>query len=772
MRALPLKQRIFKLLGGLVAMLAVAFIVVQWYATSDYAKKQIRSDLALGEQVIREVFANREKLLFNAADVLTSDFGFKAAIASGDVPTMNSALANQRERIAADLMAALNLNGEVVAQDGLSHPYFKPFMLPGLLRQQVQHDGGAISFLLVDGKLYQAIILLTSAPDPIGLTLVGFEVDQELLHQVKSIINLDILMRVRSDTHNLTISSLSGDVLVQAEGGLSPESTSLHLSQTNWVSTSFPYDSGNPSLTIEVALTDQLARWHADFRLLLQETIAIAVLVLVIALGLGLWFAGNLSQPLAALVGRANRIAEGDYTAAEPVISLSEEINRLSQAIEVMQQGIQQRENTIQYQANHDELTGLSSRAQICRMIEERLQSGESFQAVGMKASGFREVNAAFGLQAGDACMVSLAERLKRLGGVAARLNGNELLWLPGSNITEAQLRTTLAELEAPHAMGEIELTIKLAGGLVELPEHADTASKVLRYASVATDAAQKLNPRVMKYSEGMEEARIKRIAVLRELEKALQIDSPELQLFYQPKLDLHTGGIAKVEALMRWNSSVLGFVPPDEFIPIAERAGLINKVTRWVVRRAISDCRVCVENGLDIKLAINLSVHDVANTVLMKEIEQSLQDAGLGQDSLEFEITESDLMSEPGKAINLLQSFRDKGFGLAIDDFGTGYSSLAYLKSLPVTELKIDKSFVLKLSQDEGDQTIVRSIIDLAKRFDLKVVAEGVETESALKLLQDWGCDWAQGYHISRPVSLSDLIEWLSVNEEPKWLA
>lgn len=772
MRALPLKQRIFKLLGGLVAMLAVAFIVVQWYATSDYANKQIRSDLAVGEQVIREVFANREKLLFNAADVLTSDFGFKAAIASGDVPTMNSALANQRERIAADLMAAHNLNGEVVAQDGLSHPSFKSYILPGLLRQQVQRDGGAISFLLVDGKLYQAIVLLTSAPDPIGLTLVAFEVDQELLHQVKSIINLDILMRVRSDTHNLTISSLSGDVLVQAEGGLSPEATSLHLSQANWVSTSFPYESGNPSLKIEVALTDQLARWHADFRLLLQETIAIAVLVLVIALGLGLWFAGNLSKPLAALVGRANRIAEGDYTSAEPVISRSEEINRLSQAIEVMQQGIQQRENTIQYQANHDELTGLFSRAQICRVIEDRLQNGEHFQAVGMKASGFREVNAAFGLQAGDACMVSLAERLKRLGGVAARLNGNELLWLPSEKISEAYLRTTLAELEAPHTMGEIELTIKLAGGLVELPAHADTTSKVLRYASVATDAAQLQNPRVMKYSEGMEEARIKRLSVLRELEKALQLDSPELQLFYQPKLDLHTGAIAKVEALMRWNSSVLGFVPPDEFIPIAERAGLINKVTRWVVRRAISDCRICVKNGLDIKLAINLSVHDVANTVLMREIEQNLQEAGLGHDSLEFEITESDLMSEPGKAINLLQSFRDKGFGLAIDDFGTGYSSLAYLKSLPVTELKIDKSFVLKLSQDEGDQTIVRSIIDLAKRFDLKVVAEGVETDSALRLLRDWGCDWAQGYHISRPVSLSDLIEWLSVNEETKWLA
>jgi EAL domain-containing protein (putative c-di-GMP-specific phosphodiesterase class I) len=257
----------------------------------------------------------------------------------------------------------------------------------------------------------------------------------------------------------------------------------------------------------------------------------------------------------------------------------------------------------------------------------------------------------------------------------------------------------------------------------------------------------------------------------LRELEIALNKHDQDLDLFYQPKLNLFTGKIEKAEALIRWNSKKLGFVPPDEFIPIAEKAGLIESVTRWVIRRAVRDVLTWKEQGVVLKLAINLSVHDVSNVDFMKEIYDTLLAAGLSTDALEFEITESDIMTDPDEAIALLTQFRNYGFDLAIDDFGTGYSSLAYLKNMPVSELKIDKSFVLNLSDDQNDQLIVKSIIGLAQQFGLKLVAEGVEDQSALQLLQKWGCHWAQGYFISRPVNLATLLEWLKENEQTKWL-
>ncbi len=306
----------------------------------------------------------------------------------------------------------------------------------------------------------------------------------------------------------------------------------------------------------------------------------------------------------------------------------------------------------------------------------------------------------------------------------------------------------------------------------MHLPQDANSLNQIFSRISASIDIATGEQSRLMAYAPGIEESRLHRFSLLTQLEKVLADDSEELSLVYQPKLSLANSNIETAEALIRWNSKTLGFVPPDDFIPVAEKAGLIELVTRWVVNRAIRDMSRWKEDGVELKVAINLSVHDIANESLMSDIYDALQEANLSPEVFEFEIAESDLMSDPEEAIRMMQSFRDRGFDLAIDDFGTGYSSLAYLKTMPVSELKIDKSFVLNLVDDSDDRLIVRSIIDLAKRFDLKVVAEGIENEEALELLKSWGCDWGQGYHISRPVDPITLLTWLQENKDTQWFS
>ena len=260
-------------------------------------------------------------------------------------------------------------------------------------------------------------------------------------------------------------------------------------------------------------------------------------------------------------------------------------------------------------------------------------------------------------------------------------------------------------------------------------------------------------------------------LEVLKELKQALKSSQTELAMFYQPKLCLKTGQIGKVEALIRWNSKQLGFVSPELFILIAEQAGIINQVTDWVIDRVIHDVCQWQQSDINLQVAINLSVHDVANIDLLPRIIQQLEQAGLDKNNLAFEITESDLMKEPENAIEQLRAFRTYGFNLAIDDFGTGYSSLAYLKNMPVSELKIDKSFILNLEQHVDDQNIVQTIISLARRFNLEIVAEGVENEAALRLLHTWGCDWIQGYFISKPMASDQIQLWLTEHRNISWI-
>ena len=772
---MTLNFRIFKLIGGLVTASSLAILITVWLTGVGQISSQVSKDLGVGQSVIERVFENRSSLLFSTADVLTSDFGFKQAVASGDQNTIESALNNHGQRISADLMILLSLEGETLASTFSQLSVGTAFTNQELVSQAVE-KGGLISMLSLDGKLYQIILLTVEAPNPLAIAVVGFEINSALINDLKNITKLHVtlLSRPKTNSDPTYISSLSDESVgkaiaakVDTSKGLNP----LTFKPNQFVSHHFRMKGITTTDTdVGIILSERLGYWFASFYQLLIDIVLIGLLSMALAILLGLIFSKNITKPLANLVLFAKHIASGKFYQKDDLErgAKTQEISRLEEAFFIMQEDIQHRQEKIEYQAKYDLVTRLFNRYEITEVIKQYLEEGKNFDVISFKIIGFREVNNAFGYDCGDACLASLAQRIQLLGGIAARLNGSEIVWLPDQKVCRLSLDEIREDLEAAHSLSGLEIKLKLAVAHINLPQDATTVEEVFRHLSIVTQKAEEDASFYQCYKAGMEEAYLKRLSILRELELTLESSYEsegkcELTMFYQPKLHLPTNQVSKVEALIRWNSSVLGFVPPDFFIPIAEKAGLINELTQWVITRVVNDLAQWRDVGVNISAAINLSVHDLTHAPLIEHIQTLMDEKNIGTDLLEFEVTESDLMNDPQKAISQLETLKNMGFSLAIDDFGTGYSSMAYLKNMPVAALKVDKSFVLNLHENQEDQTIVQIIIDLAKRFDLEVVAEGVENEEALQMLKSWDCEWIQGYHISRPVDSETLLTFLS---------
>ncbi len=423
----------------------------------------------------------------------------------------------------------------------------------------------------------------------------------------------------------------------------------------------------------------------------------------------------------------------------------------------------------------YDQLTGLPNRVlllrRLGRALAEAVQSGKPLALLIIALDRFREITNTLGHHNGDLIVRDLAARLSDALGDAdrvARLRGDEFgLVLPETDAAlavQAGARV-LAALEKPFTVQHLPIEVSASVGIAVAPEHGSEAEKLLRRADAAVQAARRLGGGAsVVYSPRCELHDPARLALLGELRQALEAD--ELCLYYQPKVDLKTHVVVGAEALLRWPHSKYGFVPPSEFVPLAEQTGLIHGLTRWVLDRAAGEARGWERSGTRVPVAVNVSARSLHDGRLLDEVEEALLTHDLTADRLEIEVTESAVMSEPGRAADVLGRLTERGVAVAIDDFGTGYSSLALLRRLPVSKLKIDKSFVLGMTGDSGEDTaIVRSTADLAHNLGLSVVAEGVEDQWTLDLLGSFGCDQAQGYHIARPMTCTDLVRWMGAS-------
>ena len=418
------------------------------------------------------------------------------------------------------------------------------------------------------------------------------------------------------------------------------------------------------------------------------------------------------------------------------------------------------------YEAAHDGLTGLPNRSLLLDCIEKALRESDDGGALLLLGiDRFREVNDTLGHTHGDALIVAVGRRLDEFAGegdVVARLGGDEfavlLRAIDGDSGARSAAEQVREALRTPFDVAGLSLAIDVSLGLALLPASSAgfdmdayvDAETVLRQADVAMSEAKQGHAGLAVYASEHDHHSTEQLQLLGELRVA--IDQRQLLLHYQPKFDLVTGEVRGVEALVRWQHPERGLVPPDSFVPTAERTGLINALTDYVLDMALGKAAHWLEQGFSVPMAVNISARSLLDAGFPDRVLAALSARRIPPASLILEITETTIMEDPAHALAALQRLHDAGVYLSIDDFGTGYSSLAYLKRLPVDEIKIDRSFISSLTVDARDRLIVASTVSLGRALGLDVVAEGVEDEQTAAALQTLGCDLAQGFHFGRP--------------------
>ncbi len=422
------------------------------------------------------------------------------------------------------------------------------------------------------------------------------------------------------------------------------------------------------------------------------------------------------------------------------------------------------------HQALHDDLTDLPNRTLLYDRIEQALhrshREGQPLALFLMDLDRFKEVNDTLGHHFGDYVLQQIGKRISailRETDTVARLGGDEFaILLPDAELQDAIgcVEKLLASLDAAIPINGMSLSVKSSIGIALYPHHGKDAEALLQHADVAMYQAKRSGSGYSVYAQDQDPHSLRRLSMISDLREA--IDGGQLELHYQPKVHLRQSCTRDVEALVRWQHPTLGLVQPEEFVPLAEQNGLITQLTDWVLQTAVKQCCDWRKRGINLRVAVNLSAYSMHDLNLPNHIAGILRAADLPASFLAIELTESAMMSDLPRAMDIFERLAAMGIRLSIDDFGTGLSSLSYLKRLPVNELKIDKSFVIDMAEDEHNAVIVRSIIDLSHNIGREVVAEGVQDHDVLQLLEMLGCDTVQGYYISRPRNVADLELWL----------
>jgi diguanylate cyclase (GGDEF)-like protein len=428
------------------------------------------------------------------------------------------------------------------------------------------------------------------------------------------------------------------------------------------------------------------------------------------------------------------------------------------------------------YQATHDALTGLANRAVLDARLQETIErhrrDGGRLALLLVDLDRFKEINDTLGHHSGDLLLRELGPRLAAAigrGNVVARLGGDEFAVLlseaePAAAIAAAQaVRATLGQ---PTTLGNVTVEVEASVGIACWPADGGDAETLLQHADVAMYAAKHSRAGVMRYRRETDPFSPDRLRLLADLYHA--VEDNQLELFYQPKVEIATGEVVSVEALVRWRHPRRGRLDPDTFIPLAEPTGLIVPITTWVVKTALSHLADWERDGIGqgLGLAVNLSAHSLHDRTLAVAVRDVIDQAGISPSRVTVEVTESAVTADPQRAQAVLEALARDGVRVAIDDFGTGYTSLSQVSQLPVHELKVDKTFVLGMLNDHTKRAIVASIVELGRSLGLDVVAEGAETSKHWEMLRTLGCRIGQGYYVSPPLPVYELVRWLTERE------
>jgi diguanylate cyclase (GGDEF)-like protein len=772
-----LSARIVTVFLLLLMLVQAASFAVIHFSLARNERAAISEDLGTGERALQRLLNQNAARLLSEAGLLATDFGFRSAMASGDTETLVSALDNHGERVGAMVSAQLDTGLRLRAS---TRPH-----LPDLervvdhLAQRVRNHQPPSVIELVDGQPTQFVMVPMKAPVVLGWVLMGFRLDRQLSTDLRSISDVHLLVLAKppgKPSWTAGLSTLPAGVTdaLLAQAGSSPAGTlTLDAAGDEYSARVVPLtDSEEPGDGRAVALVlrsvDEALAPYRRLQWVLAGLTALGVLAFAIG---SVIMARRVTTPIRRLATAAERLASGDYATPIPADSGSDEIGELAKRFERMRLAIADQQDQILRLAYWDRLTGLPNRLQFRDAAHLAISRGDGkrpreLAVIMLDLDRFKHVNEVLGYQLGDLLLKSVAERLAahtlRDDDVIARLGADEFaVLLPGADADAARaIASRIAHsFETPLVLGDHTVDLGAGIGIACWPRHAQDADTLLSRAEVAMYAAKRRAQGAVMYSDEIDSGSTQTLSLLTELRHA--IEHGELRLYLQPKIGLDDGRVRGAEALVRWQHPQRGMVPPMQFIPFAEQTGFVRQLTLWVFEEAARQWAQLKADGLDLRISVNLSTRDLLDAELPDKLNERLRQYEVPPEAFCLEITESAIMDDPARAEATLTRLNAIGFKLAIDDFGTGYSSLAYLKRLPVDELKIDKSFVLAMERDVDDAKIVRSTIDLAHNLGLSVVAEGVENEAVWSQLRDLHCDEAQGFYMSRPLPLHEFRQW-----------
>ncbi|HPF47779.1 MAG TPA: EAL domain-containing protein, partial [Emcibacteraceae bacterium] len=724
------------------------------------------------------------------ADIYSTDYGFRSAVTTDDPATIMSALENLSSRVGASRAMIFSTDYDVLAEitdDGKKAAQKAIFQK---LIDTADDEGESYSFIKISGNVYQFTIVPVLAPIPVAWVAIGDKLDQQALIELKETLpdGIDITLIEKEKDGNLTSlqttleKQIAADItdqyaLVESRGEID-----LHEAlDDHYMALRSELPSSIGENPISILLSYSLDAAYSPYKPLAYILLTLAVLGLVSLIIGSMTVAKTVSKPLELLARAAHLIQIGRYEKVT-AIKQKDEIGQLADHFNQMIIGIQDREEKILYQAEHDLDTGLPNRNNVDKylqiLLNNQVDTGQMFSVLQISIDSFDEVRNTLGYDTARELLKKIGIRLLQKANsnnFVARLSTANfcVVFEGGNSINSFSLaREIMAVFVDPFMVRNFTIDTNVSIGIACSPEHAQTADLLFQRAGIATLHAKDDINRICLYDKKIDAYDADRLSLMGDFRKSLE--EGDVKFYYQPKVNLKLGYITHVEALVRWIHPERGFIPPDDFITMAEQTGHIHHLTLWGLDTAIAQCRDWIAENIDLKMAINLSARDLSNRKLPEIIIKLLEKYGVPRTRLVLEVTENAIMQDPELALGVLNDLYQHGLLLSIDDYGTGYSSMSYLKKLPVKELKIDKSFVMDLANNKEDEIIVRSTIDLGHNLGLKVTAEGVEDEESMEILRQLGCDLAQGFFISKPLPIADLYEFLEnspygLNEEKR---
>lgn len=758
-----LRTKLTVLYAGLFGAALILVSLAVFAAISSNAASAVRNDLTAAGTVFDRVWALRSRQLQDGAALLSRDFGFREAMATGDAATIGSAVENLRARMGADLAFVVGVDGSLASQA----PDAAAIERSGVI-EALREDESASGVFMIGQTPYQAISAPILSPVLMGWMVFAVRLDEAEMRELERLSAIPLAAEVLSRrggawTDAAGASDDASNRLVDhALGSRDMAPVTVRTSEGRVIGLAKPLNSMDADAPTVLLLQYPMAKAMAPYRPLLIALVGAGVLGILL-LVVGSWaLARSVTKPIYVLNDAAQRLQRGDAVSVK--VEAEDEIGRLAKSFNAMAAEIRERERRITHLALHDADTDLPNRRAMERrmgMLETEAERLLVVAAIGVDR--FTEVRGAIGYGLSAALMREIGVRLLKLypGQPVARLSTEVLgLAFEADDLADAQrLAARLQQdIEAPLKLDANTIDVSVAIGLAAHHVHADEPPLLIERASIALDQARAGKARVAIFDEAAYGDPGSNLSLMSQMRAAF--GGGEMGIHLQPKLDLRRRAVTGVEALVRWNHPVRGSLPPDLFVGMAEETGHIRELTEWVLAQAIREQAELAAAGHKLTMSVNLSGRLLGDADF---IEEALDAIRAAKGRICLEITETAVIDHPQTALRMIERLSAAGVEVAIDDYGSGLSSLAYLKRIPAHELKIDKAFITSMGESQRDALLVRSTIDLAHGLGMTVTAEGVETEVAMSLLAGMGCDVAQGYLVARPMPLKELLNFLA---------